>query len=151
MATGDKSGIALDSAIMPEHLTKIIDSVETYTFKHIQITGVAGSPNVVKIIPGAVGVNKIEVDSVAQSIYCNGYNGEKEVPAFPIAANYAAMKNEIKIISEQEQEIKMDFGDGSYPQVNSSGEILLKLYKSGIGNGYNNTTNCYCTLTISKI
>ena len=151
MPTGDKTGIELDSSIMPEHLTKIIDSVETYTFKHVKITGTAGSPNTVKIIPGAVGVDKVEVDSVGQSIYCNGYNGEKLVPAFTEAANYAAMVDDIKIISEQEQEIKMDFGNGSYPQVNSSGEIIMKLYKSGFGAGYNETTDCYCTIVIGRL
>lgn len=151
MPTGDKTGIATDSAIEATHLTKIIDSVETYTFKHIPITGVVGSPNVVKIKPGAVGVDKVEVDSVGQSIYCDGYNGEKLVPSFTEAANYAAMIDDIKIISEQEQDIKMDFEDGSYPQVNSSGEIIMKLYKSGFGLGYNGTTNCYCTIVIGRL
>ncbi len=150
MATGVSNKNAILAAVYVEkaHLTNIIDSVESFEFRHIRVAGTIDNKSIVKIKPGNVGVNKIEINASPQNIYCYGFEGEKAVPAFDEAANYGEMKYKISIIPEQEQDIKMDY---SSMHVNSSGEITLELYKTGVGVGYGGSSDCYCTIEVRRI
>jgi len=151
MATVNKSGIVDGAILTAEKVTRIIDAVETYSLKHIPITGISGSPDLITIKPGIAGANHVFINGVEyDGVTAQGYFGNKAVPIFETAANYYAMKYHVHIMSEQEEQVMMVFSISS-PKINTNGEIELYLYRNGIGSGYNGGSGCYCSITISRI
>ncbi len=149
MPTNDESVVANGLVINASIIKNLMDSVETFTFKHVPITGIAGSPNIVKITPGALGVSKVNIDGTDTGILCQGYSAEKVVPAFGQAANYAALPWEIRIRKEQEEESILYF-DGTYPNIDVGGNMILKIYREGMGLPYGDGNN-YCTIILNRL
>ncbi len=150
MPTNDKTPVQAGLIINASIIQNLIDSVETYTFKHVPLTGISGNPNVVKITPGALGASKVNIDGADTGIVCEGYSGEKAVPAFQQAANYAALPWEIRVRKEQEEDSLIDFGDGTYPNVDANGNMIIKMYRGGAGDPYQDGGN-YCTIILNRL
>jgi len=150
MSTTDKTGIADGEVITAEKILRIIDATEGYVFHHVPIDGIAGAPNTVKIVPGIAGANHIDVDGSPLVISAVGYAGNKILPVFDSAVSYALLRYQIDIRSEQEEQVLQVF-DGTHPYANVSGEIVMKLYRNGVGEGYNGGSDCFCTIIVTRI
>ena len=150
MPTTSKTGINNGEVITAEKITRIIDATEGYVFHHIPIDGIAGAPNVILIIPGAKGAQHIQVDENLQNVSAVGFEGNKILPVFESASSYALLRYQIDVRSEQEEQVLQVF-DGTYPYSDAQGRINMKLYRNGVGEGYNGGSDCYCTIIVTRI
>lgn len=115
-----------------------------YVFKHVPITGNLTTPNLIEVIPAS----GLDVDS--STTITEGWTGNsRTIEPFEAAANYSALGYSIEIIPEQAEQV-VNLYSSFYPKV-QDGKLVFKLGRSGIGEGYNETTSCYCTVIIRKL